>query len=207
MTTPQPTRSRSTLAVLIKLISNSFWEFADYCAYKSEGAARLYDNRIGGDYKEEYERCGIATAVNILHIGCGAYPLTEMVLASVSHGHVTGIDKNPSTVTKAQHVITRRRLTDRITIQHGDGLTYPITAFDAVIVSSCSIPKIEILEHLSQTTSPRTNIIVREVDIACADIDHFLTSHPEMTTLQRIRHNPFPFIEPMGWVTFHIQKR
>jgi len=208
MTSTQTSHPRPTAAAtLIKLISNSFWEIADYCSYKSDVAARLYDNTIGGEYQKEYHHCGVATAINILHIGSGAYPLTEIVLSTVSNGHVVGIDKNPTTVTKALRVIQRRHLTDRISIQHGDGLTYPVAAFDTVIVSSCSIPKIKILEHLAQTTKARTHIIVREVDIACPHIDHFLATHPDMAVLHRIRHNPFPFIEPMGWVTFDIQKQ
>jgi glutamate racemase len=167
----------------------------------------MYDKSIGDEYKEEYKLCGIDKATNILHIGCGAYPLTEMVLTTVSSGHVTGIDKNAATVTKAQHVITRRNLTNRISIQHGDGCTYPITSFDTVIVSSCSLPKVKILEHIAQTTTLKTNIIVREVDIACPDVDRFLASRPDINVLHRINHNPFPFIYPMGWVTYHIQKR
>ena len=206
--TPPPSRRKVTMAVtFIKLLSNTFWEVADYFSYKSKSAARLYDTTIGGEYQEEYERCGVASAKNILHIGSGSYPLTEMALASVSPGHVVGIDKKPKTVAKGVEIIQRRGLTNRISIQHGDGRTYPVSQYDTIIVSSCSIPKIPILEHLADVAHSKTNIIVREVDIACPYIEDFLATHPNMTVITRIRHNPFPFIYPIGWMTFQIQKQ
>jgi len=208
MTTQTPQTRKVTMAVtLVKLISNTFWEIADYFSYRNAYAAKMYDNRIGDEYQKEYERCGITTAQNILHIGSGAYPLTEMALAAVSPGHVTGIDKKPATVAKGTTIIKQRGLQDRITIQHGDGRTYPVTQFDTIIVSSCSIPKIPILEHLAATAQPHTNIIVREVDIASPYIEDFLTNHPTMKISDRIRHNPFPFVHPIGWTTFRLQKQ
>ncbi len=205
---PPAARRKTTMAViLIKLISNTFWEIADYFSYRSKSAARLYDTMIGGEYQEEYEHCGVASAKNILHIGSGAYPLTEMALAAVSNGQVVGIDKKPATVAKGTKVIQRRGLSNHITIQHGDGRNYPVSKYDTIIVSSCSIPKIPILEHLAKAAQPKTHIIVREVDIACPYIEDFLASHPNMVISDRIRHNPFPFIYPIGWMTFRIQKQ
>jgi hypothetical protein len=194
-------------SALIKLVSNSFLEIADYCAYKSNGIARLYDKTIGGDYREEYERSGINKATNILHIGCGSYPLTEMALVSVSKGQVTGIDKNPKTVTKAVKIIERRGLANRISIRHGDGRTFPVSGYDTIIVSSCSLPKSEILQHLADAAQPQAHIIVREVDIASPNIEAFLATHPSMVVSDRIHHNPFPFIHPIGWTTYQIQKQ
>jgi hypothetical protein len=209
MTSPaSSTDSHVTMtSTLIKLLSNTFWEMADYFAYKSAGVARLYDKTIGGDYREEYERCGIDKATNILHIGCGSYPLTEMALASVSKGHVTGIDKNAKTVQKGMRIIEQRGFANRITIRHGDGRSFPTTGYDTIIVSSCSLPKVQILQHIEETAPPHTHIILREVDIACPSIEAFLATHPSMVVSDRIHHNPFPFIYPVGWTTFRIEKQ
>lgn len=197
-----------TIAVfVIKKISICFWEIADNWSYKNDKIANLYNKRIGKEYRKEYETCCISANANVLHIGCGAYPLTELVLADCSTGHIVGIDKNQRTVQRAQRVIQNSHLENHITIKHGDGLDFPVDAFDVIIVSSCSLPKVKILEHLFQKAEPMSSIIVREVDIAASDILQCIDAHRDIELLQQIRHNPFPFFEPIGWTTFCLRKK
>jgi precorrin-6B methylase 2 len=193
--------------IIASIITNTFWEIADYFAYKSTSAATLYDRIIGADYQVEYEKYGITKAKNILHIGCGPYPLTEIALAAVSKGHVTGIDKNEKVVTKALKVLKQRDTTNRITILHGDGRTFPVTVYDTIIISSCSMPKNEILTHIASNTRPNTHIILREIDIAGPHIEAFLATLPSLHISDKIDHHPFPFIYPTGWFTYQIKKQ
>lgn len=198
----------NTIAILsVKKTSNCFWELADTWSYKNEKIARLYNKFIGKEYKKEYENCAIQTSANVLHIGCGSYPLTEMVLASCSTGQITGIDKNLQTVTQAREVIKKNRLDDRITILHGDGLDFSVEDFDVIIVSSCSLPKVQILRHLFQKAKAHSTIIVREVDIAADDIVQCLKENQDVDLNKQVRHNPFPFFEPIGWTTFCLKKK
>jgi precorrin-6B methylase 2 len=191
----------------IKKISNCFWEIADSWSYKNDKIAKMYDRFIGKEYRKEYETCGIAPDVNILHIGCGAYPLTEMVLAGCSTGRIVGIDKSPQTVQRASQVIQRHKLENHITIKHGDGLNYDVGDFDVIIVSSCSLPKVQILQHLFSKAKPHSTIIVREVDIAANDIMTCIDVHHDILVEKQVRHNPFPFFEPIGWTTFCLKKK
>ena len=192
---------------LVKKTSNCFWELADTWSYKNDKIASLYNRFIGKEYQKEYENCTIGSTVNVLHIGCGSYPLTEIVLAHCSTGHIVGIDKNQQTVTQAQHIIKKNKLDDRITIIHGDGLHYPVEDFDVIIVSSCSLPKVQILQHLFQKAKSNSTIIVREVDIASQDIKDCLATHQNIQLKKQVRHNPFPFFEPIGWTTFCLIKK
>jgi precorrin-6B methylase 2 len=191
----------------IKKISNCFWELADTWSYKNEKIATFYNRFIGKEYQKEYENCAIASNVNVLHIGCGAYPLTEIVLASCSTGHIVGIDKNQKTVTQARQVIEKKKLEDCITITHGDGLDFSVDDFDVIIVSSCSLPKVQILKHLFEKAKSQSTIVVREVDIAANDILQCLDAHHDIELIKQVRHNPFPFFEPIGWTTFYLKKK
>ncbi|KYK21414.1 hypothetical protein AYK25_03460 [Thermoplasmatales archaeon SM1-50] len=191
----------------IKKISNYFWELADTWSYKNEKIAKLYNRFIGKEYQREYESCIIASNANILHIGCGSYPLTEIVLAHCSTGHIVGIDKNLQTVTQARQIIIKNKLENCVTITHGDGLDFSIEDFNVIIVSSCSLPKVQILQHLFQKAKPHSRIIVREVDIAVINILQCLDAHRDIEIIKQIRHNPFPFLEPIGWTTFCLKKK
>jgi precorrin-6B methylase 2 len=142
-----------------------------------------------------------------LHIGCGSYPLTEIILASCTKGKIVGIDKNIQSVQRGQEVVKKNKLDDRIILKYGDGLDFPVEEFDMVIVSSCSQPKVKILQHLFQNVKSKSSIIVREVDIATKDILNYIDAHPDIELKQQIRHNPFPFFEPIGWTTFCLTKK
>lgn len=207
MAQPKTTLMESIAVFFIKRFSNLFWEIADSWSYKNEKIARMYDRSIGNEYRKEYETCGVAADAKIVHIGCGAYPLTEIILAHCAMGPIVGIDKNPRTVSRAQQVIRKRQLQDRISIVHGDGLTYPVSDVDVIIVSSCSLQKPQILQHLFKNAKPQCTIVVREVDIATSEILHCITEHPIITIEKQVRHNPFPFFEPIGWTTFCLKKK
>jgi precorrin-6B methylase 2 len=197
-----------TIAIFfIKKMANCFWEVADTWSYTNDTITKLYNKTIGKEYRKEYENCGISSHSNILHIGCGSYPLTEIVLANCTKGKIVGIDKNNKSVQRGQQVIKKNKLDKRIVLKHGDGLDFPVEEFDMVIVSSCSQPKEKILQHLFQKVRPQGTIIVREVDIATKDILNYVNAHPDIELKQQIRHNPFPFFEPIGWTTFCLTKK
>jgi len=197
-----------TIAIFfIKRISNCFWEIADTWSYQNDIVTRLYNKTIGKEYRKEYENCSISSHTNILHIGCGSYPLTEIILASCTTGQIVGIDKNNKSVLRGQQVIKKNKLDNRINLKHGDGLDFPVEEFDVIIVSSCSQPKVKILQHLFQKVKSQSTIIVREVDIATKDILRSIDAHSEIELKKQIRHNPFPFFEPIGWTTFCLTKK
>jgi precorrin-6B methylase 2 len=191
----------------IKKMSNCFWDVADNWSYKNETIMRIYNKTIGKEYRKEYENCGISSHSNILHIGCGSYPLTEMVLASCTKGRIVGIDKNNQSVERGRQVIKKNNLDNRIILKHGDGCDFPVEEFDMAIVSSCSQPKVKILSHLFEKMNLNSTIIIREVDIATKDILNCIDARPDVQLKQQIRHNPFPFFEPIGWTTFCLTKK
>jgi hypothetical protein len=192
---------------IIKKTSNLFWEVADDWSYKNEKSAQYYDKTIGGDYEREYNECNIPPDSKVLHIGCGAYPLTEMTLAQTNVRSIVGIDHTPITVKRAREVIRRRKLQGKISIEYGDGIDYPVEDFDVIIASSCSFPKESILQHLFSTAKHGSKIIVRELDIGAGAILSSIKTYQGITLEKCLHHNPFPFIEPMGWSTYCLQKK
>lgn len=191
----------------IKKTSNLFWEIADTCSYKNKKIAQRYNNSIEKEYQKECKNYGLSSNSNVLHIGCGAYPLTDIVLTQYYGATLIGIDKNLVAVQRAQEIIKQHHLQNRITIQHGNGTKFPSDNFDLIIISSCSFPKIQILEHLFKNTKHQAIIIVREVSIATADILYCISIHPEIEIIQRMHHTPFPFYGPFGWDTFYLRKK
>jgi precorrin-6B methylase 2 len=190
----------------VKKLSNFFWEVADTWSYKNNKIAQRYNDSIEEEYQKECATCGLSLNAKVLHIGCGAYPLTQIVLARCCSGALVGIDKNPLAVQRAQEVIQRHHLQNRITIRQGNGIEYPVDDFDLILISSCSLPKVQILEHLFKEAKHQSTIIVREVRIANADILRCIREHPEIEMIEQMHHTPFPFYGPLGWDTFYLRK-
>jgi precorrin-6B methylase 2 len=196
-----------TIAIsIVKKISNFFWDIADTWSYKSDKIAQYYNKSIEEEYKKECEACGIASNSKVLHIGCGSYPLTEIVLAQCCQGAIVGIDKNTQAVRRGYEIMQKHHLEKKITIAQGNGTNYPVNDFDLIFISSCSFPKVQILEHLFKNTKHHSKIIVREISIAVTDILQCINAHPDIEIIKQIYHTPFPFYGPFGWTTFHLRK-
>ena len=126
--------------------ANYYWNIIDNLAYKMDKIAELYENKISKEYEKEYKKFSIQKDSNILHIGCGAYPITAMTLTRMNGAKIVGIDKNPKSVKIARKLILKKNLQDKVTIEQGNGDNYPVDSFDTIIISGCSYPREKILK-------------------------------------------------------------
>ncbi len=182
---------------------NYFWKAIDFIACKIKRFAILYENTLSKEYEKEGELFNISESKNILHIGCGSYPVTAINLAKYNGGKVVAIDIDPRAIKLATKVINNKKLQDKISINKGDGRSYPIKKFDAIIISSCSIPKIDILNHIFKTANINSKIIVREIYGARKAVEDCINLHKNIEIKKRIGNHPFP---TSRWESFYLIK-
>jgi len=142
-------------------ISNFFWQFVDIFSCKMERFAHNYELSAGKKYEEEFKIFGISNGSKILFVGCGQYPITAIVLARSYDVKIIAIDKNSKAIKLAKRIIHEKNLEDKITIEEGNGLNYPVDKFDVVILGGLLFPKKLILNHVSESVKPGTKIILR----------------------------------------------
>ena len=194
--------------MFLKLTTNYFWHYLDNLSYKSNFLAELYEKKlIGNEYYQESKLFNLNKNDKILHIGCGAYPLTEITLASNDVNRVIGIDKNKKVVKRARKIITKKNLKDKICIKHGNGVDFPVNDFSVIIISSCSNPKIKILDNIIKNVKPKTKIVVREIQLEAKEIIDYVKNHKEIRLIKSVVNNPLPFISPFGWYSFLLVKK
>lgn len=193
---------------IAKKLMNTFWSFIDTLSYKSEKIANTYYNKsIGIEYRKEYSIFGINNNKRILHIGCGAFPLTELTLAEETGANIVGIDKNEKVIPFAQDIVTKRKLQNKIKIDYGNGVNYPVNGFDMIIISSCATPMIEIVDHIVNDSKKNAIIIVRELDLAIRPLLEYIRSNSNISILKKVDHYPFPIVYPLGWQAFYLVKK
>lgn len=184
--------------------SNLVWHIIDILSCKFKKIATKYQKTVMTQYKRESELFNLEKSKNILHIGCGAFPISTMVLHEVNGGKIVGIDSNSKLVNLAKNVIKNKNLSDRIEIKHGNGTNFPIDDYDTIIISGCSIPRIKVLDHVIRAAKPNTKIIVREIYCQNKPIEKLINSSKNIKVIKKIDNRPVP---TAGWESFYLIKK
>ena len=196
------------LIYLMKNISGYYWYIIDNLAFKLDKLAeRYYKKSIGAEYRREYKTFDISKEDKVLHIGSGAFPLTEIILAETIGATVVGIDSSMKAVNSADDVVHKKNLQDKIKINYGNGIDYPINDFDVVIVSSCASPMVKIVEHIFKTAKNNSKIVVREMEASVKPLIRYINMQRNVFIVKKIDHHPFPFLKPFGWQSFYLIKK
>lgn len=184
--------------------SNIFWKIVDLVASRIEKIGKLHEKSISKEYIQESKLFDISKSRNILHIGCGAYPITAITLSKNNGCRIVGIDKNPRAVKQANKIVKKMNIQDRVKIRHGDGANYHVEEFDTIIISSCSVPKKPILENVFEKAKKNSKIIVREINGANRLVHDLIKLYDDVVLVKKIENNPFPTAH---WESFYIIKK
>lgn len=188
-----------------KFFSNIFWKVVDSLACKSSFISNKYEKIIGREYEIEYKQFKIPKYQKVLHIGCGAYPLTEITLSDLPGKKIVGIDKNPKAVVCANKLILKKGLESKIDIIHGNGIDFPIKGFDFIIISSCSHPKEKILENIFKNADKNCKIVFREIDSAFFNIMDFIEKFEYIKIVKKLRFKT-RFLISVHWYSAYLTK-
>jgi len=188
-------------------IANYYWNVIDNLAYKMDKIADLYENRISKEYEKEYEKFDIQKDSNILHIGCGAYPITAMTLTRMNGAKIVGIDKNPKSVKIARNLILKKNLQSKVTIERGDGDNYPVDRFDTIIISGCSYPREKILKHIFETAKNNSRIIVRESHTTEESLIKYIDSYQNIKIVKKLENYSRFLARNLKWQSFCLIKK
>lgn len=184
--------------------ANIFWKIVDELACRIDKIANIYEKYIGNEYRRERKKFGLSKAKKILHIGCGSYPITAMVLAEINDVNIVTIDNNARAVKLANKVIRMKNLDGKIRVKHGYGTKYPLEEFDTIIISSCSVPKTKVLEYVLKNAKLQSRIILRDSFLDIESIIDNLNIHQNITIVEKIENHPIPSI---GWKSFYLLKK
>jgi 2-polyprenyl-3-methyl-5-hydroxy-6-metoxy-1,4-benzoquinol methylase len=194
----------SVIDIFATKATNYYWYFVDKFSCKLDKLAEKYIKIISEAYRKESKEFGITDAENVLHIGCGAFPVSAMTLAEENGRKIIGIDSNPKVIAPAINVIKKRNLENKIKIEYGNGTNYSIDNFDMIVISACAVPKKRVVEHIFQTAKPGTKIIVRELYSKKNVMDKMINSYDDIKIIKRIDNNPFITSK---WESLYLEKK
>ena len=180
-----------------------FWKAVDILACKIKPIAKLYDKTVGKIYREEREQFDLSKSQKILHVGCGSYPITAMVLAEMDNVNVVTIDGDIKSLKRADKILNKKNLNGKIKAVYGDGTRYPLNEFDTIVISGCSVPKAKVMEHVFNNAKPQSKIIVRTSFIDVESIIKNLNHDIDVTIIDKKENYLSPTI---SWDSILIVK-
>lgn len=125
----------------------------------SSNYIKLYDDIV----EKEICMAKISSKDRILVIGCGSLPATTALIAMKTKAEITTIDIDSRAVHEASYFFKNLNLERQITVEHADGLKYPINKFDVIFVLYGVQQQKEILNYLAENMQDTTKIIFRTV--------------------------------------------
>jgi len=184
--------------------SNIFWKAVDELSFMSKRIGRIYEKSISKEYENEIKEFNLKSSKNILHIGCGPYPISAISFSKIKNCKIVAIDKNENAVKKAKKIIDIKNLKERVSIKKGDGIDFSVDKFDTIIVSGCSIPKSKILKNIFENAKSNTRIIVREQGEISKIILKIAEKYEDVKITKKMENNPFP---TSSWESFYFLKK
>jgi len=125
----------------------------------SSNYIKLYDDIV----EKEICMAKISSKDRILVIGCGSLPATTALIAMKTKAEITTIDTDLKAAHEASYFFKNLNLECQITVEHADGLKYPISKFDVIFVLYGVQQQKEILNYLAENMQDKTKIIFRTV--------------------------------------------
>ena len=165
-----------------------FWKYVDYIACKMDKIAKKYENTVGREYKKEIENFNLKGDKKILHIGCGAYPITAMILASIDNAKIVTIDNSHRSIKLAKKIIQKKNLENKIKAEYGDATKYPLNGFDTIIISGCSVPKIQVFNHIIKNAKSNSKIIIRDTFLDIESILDNIDQNQKVEIAKKIKN-------------------
>ena len=102
----------------------------------------------------------ITPELRVLHVGCGPFPMTAMMLARFG-ARVTAADIDPDALILARNVLNRNGLSSAIRLVSGCGSSLDFSGYQAVWISLHVQPMQQVIIRALDNTPPEAAVVFR----------------------------------------------
>lgn len=111
--------------------------------------------------KKEIKLANIYSKDLVLVIGCGSIPSTPIVLAKETNTQIVALDNDPKAVINAAQYVKNRNFQDKIKIQYGNGINYPVKDFNVIFILYGVKHQSQLLRYVSKNINENIRVIYR----------------------------------------------
>ncbi len=184
-------------------IKNLFWYIIEKLSSNSNFIEELYEKTVGVEYRKEINKFNLTKSKKILHIGCGSYPITALILAEMNSGMIVAIDHNKKCVKIAKKVLEQKKMNGKISAELGEGLNYPLKGFDTIITSGGVQPNIQVINRILENSDKKCRIIIREAYYKDKIIKNIMENFDDVELIAKINNHAF---KTSDWDSYYLIK-
>ena len=155
------TKSSAYLINWKRTLSCYKYSFLEFLALKINYFYKLLIGWRRPIYLKEIKMANISKKDKILHIGSGILPYAPMLIVEVTNVKVVSIENNKKVLKLAQRFIYKKNLSDRITVEYGDGKKYPVKDFDVIFIAINVWPIDQVLIHIHKHMKDKAKVICK----------------------------------------------
>lgn len=168
-----------------------FYEFIflEFLAIKIDFFYKLLMKWRKPVFLKEIKMAKVTAKDKVFFIGCGMLPSTPLLIAEETNATVVTIDNNKRAYLIGKEYVKRKNLSDKVIVEYGDGVNYPIQDFDVIFIAINVWPIDEVLRHLSKNMKPTARVMCKGLK---DDITRFLKSGNLLNTfsVEVVSDNP-----------------
>lgn len=112
-------------------------------------------------FLKEINMTNITSKDRVLHIGCGLFPTSPIIITEETKAKVVSIDNNKIAIKFAKKIIEKKGLSKSIKIEFGDGKNYDVKDFDVIFIAINVWPIESVLKYLSSNIKNDAQIVCR----------------------------------------------
>jgi hypothetical protein len=152
-----------------------FYEFIflEFLAIKIDFFYKLLMKWRKPVFLKEIKMAKVTAKDKVFFIGCGMLPSAPMLIAEETNATVITIDNNKRAYLLGKEYVERKNLSDKVIVEYGDGINYPIQDFDVIFIAINVWPIDEVLRHLSKNMKPAARVMCKGLK---DDVTQFLKS-------------------------------
>jgi 2-polyprenyl-3-methyl-5-hydroxy-6-metoxy-1,4-benzoquinol methylase len=193
---------------LLKKYVNLYWSIIDVCSNHFEVLSHVfYGKKIREEYDREHALLNLHSSDVILHIGCGVYPYSALVLSEKNNKKIVTIDKNQKVIKYARQIIQDNHLDQKITAETGEASSVDLNPFSVIISSSCVHSSAGVTRNILKHAHPGTRIIIRELRPMSKYVKNFIENQDNLELLRQFSTISFPFYHLLAWDSFILRKK
>jgi protein-L-isoaspartate O-methyltransferase len=144
-----------------RILSCYFYSFIELLAVNFKFFNKLIMYWRKDRWLKEVKMAKITSKEKVLHIGCGILPTESILIAENEKVKVVSIDNSHNAVKLAKKYVKKRNLSNLITIEYGDGSSYPVDKFNVVFVAINVWPIDSVILHLSKHLKKGAKVVCK----------------------------------------------
>lgn len=112
-------------------------------------------------FLKEIKMADVTSKDKVFFIGCGILPSEAILIAEETKAEVVTIDNSYNVYRFAKSYVQKKGFSDKIRVEYGDGVDYPVEKFGVIFVAISVWPIDSVLKHLSQNVKKGTRIMCK----------------------------------------------